>query len=97
MLSGGISEAPITTQLGLIVAILALLLGNMLNGWSKGLFERVEQGLLVYVNTRQGRDSQAALGPGAVLGAGLGLSEGDDAVASRSSTCSPASCRMAGR
>ena len=83
MLSGGISEALITTQLGLIVAIPALLLGNMLNGWSKGLFERVEQGLLVYVNAHAtgGTAASSTLGSGAVLGAGLGLSEGDDVVA----------------
>lgn len=83
MLSGGISEALITTQLGLIVAIPALLLGNMLNGWSKGLFERVEQGLLVYVNAhaKGGTAASSTLGSGAVLGAGLGLSEGDDVVA----------------
>ena len=35
MLSSGISEALITTQLGLIVAIPMLLLGNILKGWSK--------------------------------------------------------------
>ena len=83
LLSGGISEALITTQLGLIVAIPALLLGNMLNGWSKGLFERVEQGLLVYVNAhaKGGTAASSTLGSGAVLGAGLGLSEGDDVVA----------------
>jgi biopolymer transport protein ExbB len=34
LLSSGISEALITTKLGLVVAIPALLLGNLLGGWS---------------------------------------------------------------
>lgn len=41
MLSGGIGEALITTQLGLVVAIPTVLLGNML----KGVAERVEGGI----------------------------------------------------
>ncbi len=43
MLSSGISEALITTKLGLVVAIPALLMGNLLGGWSgkiKVLLER---------------------------------------------------------
>ena len=42
VLAGGISEALITTELGLIVAIPSLLLGNLLSGYAerlKGLFE----------------------------------------------------------
>lgn len=35
MLSGGISEALVTTEFGLIVAIPCLLLGNWLNSWAK--------------------------------------------------------------
>ncbi|MEC8192175.1 MAG: MotA/TolQ/ExbB proton channel family protein [Myxococcota bacterium] len=50
MLSGGISEALITTQLGLVVAIPCLLIGNMLGGWSKTLQDRIEQGVLLYIN-----------------------------------------------
>lgn len=41
MLSGGIGEALITTQLGLVVAIPTVLLGNLL----KGVAERVEGGI----------------------------------------------------
>ncbi len=41
LLSGGISEALITTQLGLAVAIPALLIGNLLSGWS----ERIKTGM----------------------------------------------------
>lgn len=43
LLSSGISEALITTKLGLVVAIPSLLLGNLLGGWSgkiKVLLER---------------------------------------------------------
>ena len=46
MLSGGISEALITTQLGLVVAIPMLLLGNMLKGWSEGVFGKLESTVL---------------------------------------------------
>jgi len=41
LLSGGISEALITTQLGLSVAIPALLGGNLLSGWA----ERIRSGM----------------------------------------------------
>jgi len=41
LLSGGISEALVTTQLGLIVAIPTLLLGSLLSGWS----ERIKSGM----------------------------------------------------
>src|SRR5690606_3298314 len=37
LLSGGISEALITTELGLIVAIPALLCGNLLSGWADNI------------------------------------------------------------
>ena len=37
LLSHGISEALITTELGLLVAIPALLFGNMLSGWGKNI------------------------------------------------------------
>ncbi|MGE0711433.1 MAG: MotA/TolQ/ExbB proton channel family protein [Planctomycetota bacterium] len=43
LLSGGISEALITTQLGLTVAIPALLLGNLLSGWASGLRDGCER------------------------------------------------------
>ena len=42
MLSGGIQRLSITTQLGLVVAIPMLLLGNMLKGWSEGVFGKLE-------------------------------------------------------
>ena len=52
MLSGGISEALITTQLGLVVAIPMVLLGNALNTWSSRILSRLEAGILLAVATR---------------------------------------------
>jgi biopolymer transport protein ExbB len=46
MLSGGIAEALVTTQLGLIVAIPALLLGNLLSGWGEGVADAAEAAAL---------------------------------------------------
>lgn len=50
LLSGGISEALVTTQLGLIVAIPLLLLGNLLKGWSNGILTQIERGALRVMN-----------------------------------------------
>ncbi|MCB9541847.1 MAG: MotA/TolQ/ExbB proton channel family protein [Myxococcales bacterium] len=67
LLSGGISEALITTELGLVVAIPALLLGNLLNAWATALKAQVEQGALRLVNlARVGRVDAASAGTGAV-------------------------------
>ena len=46
MLSGGISEALITTELGLIVAIPALFFGNLLMGWGDRLKRELEAAAL---------------------------------------------------
>lgn len=50
MLSGGISEALITTQLGLVVAIPALLIGNLLNARAASLLDDMEQAALRVLN-----------------------------------------------
>ena len=50
LLSGGISIALVTTELGLIVAIPLLLLGNMLNGWAERIKEGMEQAALHIIN-----------------------------------------------
>jgi len=50
MLSGGISEALITTQFGLAVAIPLLLVGNLLKGWAERIQSRLERGALRVVN-----------------------------------------------
>lgn len=56
MLSGGISEALVTTELGLIVAIPALLVGNLLSGWSEKIKDYMEQAALhinnIYLSTK---------------------------------------------
>lgn len=52
MLSGGIGEALITTQLGLVVAIPAVLLGNVLKGRQNEVLRRLDHGALQVVNLR---------------------------------------------
>lgn len=54
MLSGGISEALITTQLGLIVAIPSLLLGNLLAAWGDRILANIEQAALRVINAYRG-------------------------------------------
>jgi biopolymer transport protein ExbB len=53
LLSSGISEALITTQLGLMVAIPMLLLGNVLKGWAKSQLIGFEGLVLRVVATRK--------------------------------------------
>jgi len=50
MLSGGISEALLTTMFGLIVAIPLLLLGNLIGGWAQRIKDAMEQSALHIVN-----------------------------------------------
>lgn len=50
LLSGGISEALVTTMLGLIVAIPLLLIGNLLSGWAQTIKDSMEQSALHIVN-----------------------------------------------
>lgn len=50
LLSGGISEALVTTMLGLIVAIPLLLLGNLLSGWAQNIKDSMEQSSLHIIN-----------------------------------------------
>ena len=56
LLSGGIAIALVTTELGLIVAIPILLIGNMLSGWSEKIKHDMERSALritnVYENSR---------------------------------------------
>lgn len=53
LLSGGIATALVTTELGLIVAIPALLLGSLLNGWADRLRDDMEKAALAIVNLVQ--------------------------------------------
>ena len=50
LLSGGISEALVTTMLGLVVAIPLLLLGNLMSGWAQSIKDSMEQSALHIVN-----------------------------------------------
>lgn len=50
LLSGGISEALVTTMLGLAVAIPLLLLGNLLSGWAQKIKDSMEQSALHVIN-----------------------------------------------
>jgi biopolymer transport protein ExbB len=50
LLSGGISIALVTTELGLAVAIPALLIGNVLSGWSESIKDDMEKGALRVIN-----------------------------------------------
>ncbi len=50
LLSGGISEALVTTELGLVVAIPLLILGNLLNGWAEGIKRDLEHAALHLTN-----------------------------------------------
>jgi len=51
VLAGGISEALITTELGLIVAIPAVFFGNLLKGWSENLKDSIESQALDHMNS----------------------------------------------
>jgi len=61
LLSGGISIALVTTQLGLIVAIPLLLLGNVLSGWAERIKDEMEKAALrvinQYVEGRAGKET----------------------------------------
>ncbi len=66
LLSGGISEALVTTQLGLIVAIPLLLVGNLLKGWAGSITSAMERGALRLMNLARiarGLDDEGADAP----------------------------------
>lgn len=60
MLSGGISEALITTQLGLVVAIPTVLLGNVLKGQADAVIAKIERSALRVLNLLAGEESRDA-------------------------------------
>jgi len=60
MLSGGISEALVTTQMGLIVAIPALLVGNLLNRQAESVLSQLELAALAVINRATPSDSSQA-------------------------------------
>jgi len=59
LLSGGISEALVTTELGLIVAIPALIFGNLLSGWAENIKEDMEKAALRVTNIYKKTDDKA--------------------------------------
>jgi len=62
LLSGGISIALVTTQLGLIVAIPLLLVGNVLSGWAERIKDDMEKAALRVINIFVEARSQAGAG-----------------------------------
>lgn len=50
LLSGGISIALVTTELGLIVAIPVLMIGNLLSGWAEKIKDNMEHSALHLIN-----------------------------------------------
>jgi biopolymer transport protein ExbB len=50
LLSGGISIALVTTELGLIVAIPILMVGNLLSGWAEKVKDSMEHSALHLIN-----------------------------------------------
>lgn len=59
LLSGGISEALITTEFGLAVAIPTLLIGNLLSSWSDRITSNLEVSALRLVNITSGYRSSS--------------------------------------
>ncbi len=59
LLSGGISEALVTTELGLIVAIPALIFGNLLSGWAENIKEDMEKAALKVTNIHKQNEGRA--------------------------------------
>ena len=60
LLSGGISEALVTTELGLIVAIPTLLFGNLLTGWANRIKAGMEHAALLITNIYKSRGEEKA-------------------------------------
>ena len=54
LLSGGISIALVTTELGLIVAIPSLVIGNLLTGWAESIKDGIDKVALRAVNVASG-------------------------------------------
>lgn len=53
LLSGGISTALVTTELGLIVAVPTLLIGNALSGWADRIKDDMQKAALRVINTHE--------------------------------------------
>ena len=60
LLSSGISIALVTTEVGLAVAIPALIFGNLLSGWAESIKDDMEKAALHVMNRYKGRSAIAA-------------------------------------
>jgi len=60
LLSGGISVALVTTELGLIVAIPTLLIGNLLSGWAERIKDDMQKAALRVTNLYEETTLRAA-------------------------------------
>lgn len=60
LLSSGISIALVTTEVGLAVAIPALIFGNLLSGWAESIKDDMEKAALHVMNRYKGRPAPAA-------------------------------------
>ncbi|MGD2127665.1 MAG: MotA/TolQ/ExbB proton channel family protein [Lysobacterales bacterium] len=58
LLSSGISIALVTTEVGLAVAIPALIFGNLLSGWAESIKDDMEKAALHVMNRYKGRSAQ---------------------------------------
>jgi biopolymer transport protein ExbB len=63
LLSSGISIALVTTEVGLAVAIPALIFGNLLSGWAESIKDGMEKAALHVMNRYKGRTAVAVGGP----------------------------------
>jgi biopolymer transport protein ExbB len=60
LLSSGISIALVTTEVGLAVAIPALIFGNLLSGWAESIKDDMEKAALHVMNRYKGKPAAAA-------------------------------------
>lgn len=60
LLSGGISIALVTTEVGLAVAIPTLIFGNLLSGWAESIKDDMEKAALHVINAYKGKPQATA-------------------------------------
>jgi biopolymer transport protein ExbB len=63
LLSGGISIALVTTEVGLAVAIPALIFGNLLSGWAESIKDDMEKAALRVMNLYKSKPVTASAAP----------------------------------
>lgn len=80
LLSGGISEALVTTELGLIVAIPSLLCGNLLSGWADGIKSDLDKSALRLTNLSNGIQVEDYRSGGAGAGHDAGATSAAEAA-----------------